>query len=152
MIMSAPDDDIHPQAAIAPGYLVNHAAKVFNRSVDAKLRPHGLSLALLGPLLLLSWKGSMRQRDLVRLSAVRQPAMVALLDKLESLGLIERTRSIDDRRAATVRLTESGQAAALLGGNTLIEVNRIGVAGFSIDEATAVVGLLQSLIRNLEAD
>lgn len=45
---------IHPQAAVAPGYLANHAARVFNRLVDAQLRPHGVSLALIGPIMLLS--------------------------------------------------------------------------------------------------
>lgn len=68
---------IHPQAAVAPGYLANHAARVFNRLVDAQLRPHGVSLALIGPIMLLSWKGPMLQRDLVIASAVKQPAMDA---------------------------------------------------------------------------
>ncbi len=93
---------IHPQAAVAPGYLANHATRVLNRLVDAELRPHGVSLALIGPIMLLSWKGPMLQRDLVIASAVKQPAMVALLDKLEGLLLIKRTPSPQDRRAALV--------------------------------------------------
>ena len=32
---------------MAPGYLANHAARVFNRAVDDGLRPHGLTLALI---------------------------------------------------------------------------------------------------------
>ncbi|WP_347302057.1 hypothetical protein V5740_08470 [Croceibacterium sp. TMG7-5b_MA50] len=52
--MAAPDELIHPEAAVAPGYLANHAARVFNRLVDAALRPHGMSLALIGPVMLLS--------------------------------------------------------------------------------------------------
>ncbi|MGF9566618.1 hypothetical protein AAIH70_24205 [Neorhizobium sp. BT27B] len=83
--MPEQDDHIHPDAAVAPGYLANHAARVFNRLVDAALRPYGLSLSLIGPIMLLSWKGPMLQRDLVRSSAIKQPAMVALLDKLEAI-------------------------------------------------------------------
>ena len=88
------DDPIHPEAAVAPGYLANHAARVFNRNVDAALREHGLSLSLLGPVLLLSWRGAMRQRDLVAASAVKQPAMVALLDKLEEHRVWLRVRPL----------------------------------------------------------
>jgi len=141
---------INPEAAVAPGYLANHASRVFNRLVDARLRRHDLSLALLGPLLWLSWKGPLLQRDLVRLSAVKQPAMVALLDKLEAAGMIEREASTTDRRAATVRLTDRGQDAAAAGRIVLLEVNAEAVAGFAPEETGAVVALLSRLIENLE--
>lgn len=150
--MSDDDADIHPQAAVAPGYLANHAARVFNRMVDATLRPHGLTLALIGPIMLLSWKGPMLQRDLVRSSAVKQPAMVALLDKLESMGLIERRPSSTDRRAAMVRLTNAGHEAVAIGGRALEAGNDSGLVGFSPDEADILVSLLTRVINNLEAD
>ena len=85
--MKRREDDTHPEAAVSPDYLAKHAARLFNRQVDTALRPHGLTLALIGPILLLSWKGPMLQRDLVRSSAVKQPAMVALLNKLEAMAL-----------------------------------------------------------------
>ena len=150
--MKARDPRIHPQAAVAPGYLANHAARAFNRRVDAELRPHGLSLALLGPILLLSWKGPMLQRDLVRDSAVRQPAMVALLRKLESLGLIERSQTTEDRRASTVSLTATGLEMAELGSHALLGANAVGTAGFTAEEASQLVSLLTRLIDALEAD
>ncbi|RYF12121.1 MAG: MarR family transcriptional regulator [Oxalobacteraceae bacterium] len=150
--MSHDRDHIHPQAAVAPGYLANHAARVFNRLVDATLRPHGLSLALIGPIMLLSWKGPMLQRDLVRSSAVKQPAMVALLDKLETMRLIARSTSSTDRRAAMVSLTDEGREAADIGGDALVAANGQGLAGFSATEGNALVQLLQRLIDNLEAD
>ncbi|MET0319798.1 MAG: MarR family transcriptional regulator [Duganella sp.] len=143
-------NDIHPEAAVAPGYLANHAARVFNRTVDAELRKHGLTLALVGPLLLLSWKGPMLQRDLVRASAVKQPAMVALLDKLEAAALIERTMLATDKRAANVCLTDAGRAAAATGRDVLLKVNALGVTGFSEQEASVLVDLLDRLIANLE--
>ena len=144
------NDDTHPGAAVAPGYLANHAARLFNRKVDAALRPYELTIALIGPILLLSWKGAMLQRDIVRSSAVKQPAMVALLDKLEAMALIERTPSVTDRRAAMVHLTAKGRQAALIGGKTLTDANANGLDGFSHEEAANLVGLLQRLIANFE--
>jgi DNA-binding MarR family transcriptional regulator len=148
--MPEQDDHIHPEAAVAPGYLANHAARVFNRLVDTALRPYGLSLALIGPIMLLSWKGPMLQRDLVRSSAVKQPAMVALLDKLEAMALIRRSPSSTDRRAAMVELTSEGQEAALHGRDALLAANAKGLEGFSSDEATSIVQLFQRLIDNFE--
>lgn len=149
--MDESNDFIHPEAAIAPGYLANHAARVFNRVIDASLRPHGLSLALIGPIMLLSWKGPMLQRDLVRSSAVKQPAMVALLDRLEAMKLISRIPSSIDRRAATVELTEQGVEAAAMGRAALLSANELGLQGFSPDEARLIVMLFQRLIANLES-
>ncbi len=143
-------DDIHPEAAVAPGYLANHAARAFNRAVDAALKPHGLTMALIGPLLLLSWKGPLLQRDIVRSSAVKQPAMVALLDKLETLGLITRVPSLDDRRASLVDLTTAGRDAARNGRAALVAGNVRGLAGFSPEEVSQLVALLQRLIGNLD--
>lgn len=143
-------DDIHPEAAIAPGYLANHAARAFNRGVDAALKPHGLTMALIGPLLLLSWRGPLLQRDIVRSSAVRQPAMVALLDKLETMGLITRVPSLHDRRASLVDLTTAGRDAAQNGREALVDGNIRGLEGFSPEEVGQLVALLQRLIGNLD--
>ncbi len=150
--MKVTDPRIHPQAAVAPGYLANHAARAFNRRVDTELRPHGLSLALLGPIMLLSWKGPMLQRDLVRDSAVKQPAMVALLRKLERLGLIERSLNTADRRASTVSLTAAGSEMASVGSCALLGANAVGTAGFTTEEASQLVSLLHRLIAALESD
>ncbi|MGN7998943.1 MarR family winged helix-turn-helix transcriptional regulator [Sphingomonas sp. 22176] len=144
-------NDVYPDAAVAPGYLANHAARLFNRQVDTALRPYGLTMALISPLLLLSWKGPLLQRDLVRWSAVKQPAMAALLDKLEAMDFVTRTTSTTDRRAASVRLTEAGHDAARIGGDALIAANQRGLAGFSDSEATGLVTLLQRFIANYEA-
>lgn len=144
--------DIHPEAIAAPGYLANHAATVFNRVVDAALRPHGVTLALIGPVMLLSWKGPMAQRDLVYSSAVKQPAMVALLGRLEAMGLIVRTPHASDRRSAMIALTERGQAVAATGREVLLGKNASALRGFSTLEADILVALLHRLIANLEAD
>jgi len=144
--------DIHPEAIAAPGYLANHVATVFNRVVDAALRPHGVTLSLIGPVMLLSWKGPMAQRDLVCSSAVKQPAMVALLGRLETMELVVRTPHASDRRSAMIALTERGQAIAAIGREVLLGKNANALRGFSTLETDILVTLLHRLIANLEAD
>ncbi|NTE86596.1 MarR family winged helix-turn-helix transcriptional regulator [Agrobacterium rubi] len=141
----------HPEAAVAPGYLTNHAARLFNRHVDARLRGHNLSLALIGPLLLVSWKGPMLQRDLVTFSSIKQPAMVALLDKLQAAGLIQRSPSQTDKRAALIELTEQGKDAAVLARRTLLDANSEAMAGFTELEAEQFSSFLGRFSSNLTA-
>ncbi|WP_460103538.1 MarR family winged helix-turn-helix transcriptional regulator [Pseudomonas sp. H1_D04] len=144
------DKDIHPDAAVAPSYLAKRAERVFHRAVEATLRSHGTSLTLIGPLLWLSWRGPMLQRDLVKASAVKQPAMVATLDKLEAAGLIERAVVATNKRAALVSITPSGRDTAALGRHVLLDTNAQGVNGFTPEEAAMLVALLQRFIANLE--
>jgi len=75
---------------------------------------------------------------------------VALLDKLEAMGMIERQVLAADKRAAAVSLTDAGRAGATIGRTVLLDVNARGVAGFSDGEAALLVGLLVKLIANLE--
>lgn len=69
----------------------------------------------------------MLQRDFVIASAVKQPAMVALLDKPEGLNLIKRTPTPQDRRAALVALTARGRKIAELGGRALLGMNAVAL-------------------------
>lgn len=148
--MSKVEKNMSAKAVVTPGYLTNHAALAFTRLADAQLRPHGLSLALLGPMMLLARLGPMLQRDLVRAAAVAQPAMVAILTKLEVAGCITRSPDLSDRRAATVSLTPKGQELAAFGSRLLMDENTRGVQGFSADETAALTDLLQRLISNFE--
>ena len=92
----------------------------------------------------------MLQRDLVQASAIKQPAMVAILDKLETAGFIERAPLPEDRRASTVSITVQGQKIAAIGKQVLLDTNARGLNGFTPEEATALVTLLHRFIGNLE--
>ncbi len=91
----------------------------------------------------------MLQRDLVTFSSVKQPAMVALLDKLEAAGLIRRSPSETDKRAALVALTEEGEHTAVLARRTLLDVNSEATAGFTDAEAEQFALLLRRFTENL---
>ena len=149
--MKPDDTDIHPDAAASPGYLANHVARSFNRLVDDALRPHGMSMALVGPLLWLSWRGPMLQRDLVKASAVKQPAMVALLDKLEASEFIERSPLPEHRRASVIRLTASGEAMAATGRQAFAEINARALQGLASADAQRLTTLLRNVLGNLSS-
>ena len=135
--------------ADAPGLLTNHAAKIFNRHVDAMLRPHGLPFAHLSPLMALHHNPTMLQRDLVKACGIAQPAMTNALSKLEEAGLISREPSAQDRRAATISITIEGQAMVRVAWPILIDANIHALAGFTPEESHLLSSLLKRLIANL---
>lgn len=136
----------------APGLLTNHAARVFNRRMDALLRPLGIALAHLSPLMLLRRDGPMLQRDLARGLGIGQPGMVHAIGRLEGGGFITRRPAEKDRRATIIELTDKGRETVELASPLLVEANEHALSGFTAEESRALTSLLQRLIANLETD
>ena len=89
-------------------------AGVLGYATGEALKPHGLTGAQYNVLRILRGAGAsglpcsaIGERMITRDSDVTR-----LLDRLEGMGLIERTRGEDDRRVVTTRLTEDGKALA----------------------------------------
>jgi DNA-binding MarR family transcriptional regulator len=86
-----------------------------------RLEPLGLSPRAWGVLSTLAESGPLTQIELATRMAIDRTAMVYLLDDLEQRALVERVRSLQDRRAFLIHLTQAGRdaqrrAAAALDG------------------------------------
>jgi len=139
---TSPDD--------APGVLTNHAAKVFNRHIDTMLRPYGLPMAHLTPLMQLHHHPTMLQRDLFKACGIGQPAMVHALAKLEEAGFITREQSEHDRRSSIISMTDRGHEMVKAAWPILIDANVHALAGFTPEESGLLSDLLKRLIANLQ--
>ena len=91
---------------------------------------------------ILDREGSPDQQFLLRELRVRPGSLSELLGKLEQKGLIERERSISDRRRVIVRLTESGRQA-LTPGETAADDP---FAVLTDEEQTVLRGLLEKVL------
>jgi DNA-binding MarR family transcriptional regulator len=76
-----------------------------------RLEPLGLSPRAWGVLSTLAESGPLTQIELATTMAIDRTAMVYLLDDLEQRKLVERVRSLQDRRAFMIHLTPGGRAA-----------------------------------------
>jgi len=86
-----------------------------------RLEPQGLSPRAWGVLSTLTEFGPVSQIELATTMSIDRTAMVYLLDELEDRALVERVRSMQDRRAFLIHLTPRGRetqqrAAAALAG------------------------------------
>lgn len=72
----------------------------------------GLTGPQLWAITLLANTSPLRVSDLARLMYLHSATVVGIVDRLESKGLVSRTRSTEDRRSIALHLTEMGQAIA----------------------------------------
>jgi DNA-binding MarR family transcriptional regulator len=78
-------------------------------------------------------------------------ALSRLLDRLEAKGLVQRERSVEDRRVVQVRLTDAGFAASDQLPALLSDVFNAHLKGFSHEEWQLLLSLLRRMIDNGEA-
>jgi DNA-binding MarR family transcriptional regulator len=77
-------------------------------------------------------------------------AMTRMLDRLESKGLIRRTRSAQDRRLMELELTEEGRAAYPRMREISMTVANRFLRGFTKAEARQLEGLLSRMLENAQ--
>lgn len=120
-----------------------------HRTLDRRLRARGISVSHVPVLLMLAEQDGLSQKELVRRAAIEQPAMVAILKRMEASGLVTRRLSPTDARSRLFHLTE--QARALL--PTLYEAVEAGnyhaVDGLNDGERKLLIDLLTRVIANL---
>jgi MarR family transcriptional regulator for hemolysin len=139
-----------PPPVVEPiGLQLARTAKMAGRSFDDALAAVGGSVATW--LILVSLKAQRHgaQRELAEAVGVEGPTLTHHLNRMESDGLVTRTRDPQNRRVHQVELTEAGEAAFrhLLGTVTAFDARLR--AGFTADELTSLGEMLGRLRRNL---
>jgi|ETN01SMinimDraft_1059929.scaffolds.fasta_scaffold58587_2 DNA-binding MarR family transcriptional regulator len=132
------------------GYLIKLANQIVLRNIDAQLQTYGLT-APQGILLLVISKG---HADTVvgcaREIGVDTGAMTRMLDRLETKGFVERSRSEGDRRVVNVELTKAGHEVAKLIPQNICQVLNQHLRGFSEQEFDIFKDLLRRFLANGE--
>jgi MarR family transcriptional regulator, organic hydroperoxide resistance regulator len=87
------------------GYLVRDAHRAFQRLLERRIAPHGVTRGQWYFLRVLWTKDGLSQRELSERVGMMEPTTVIALRSMEKAGLIRRLRSMEDRRVTHVRLT-----------------------------------------------
>ena len=114
--------------------------------LEQVLEPHGLVLSQFEALAKIGLKPGMIQQELVKHLLVTKGNVGALLDRLESMGWVQRRSCPNDRRANRLYLTAGGQATIL----EIIKKHRVFIAEsfkpLSVEQRIQ----LQSLLKIIE--
>jgi DNA-binding MarR family transcriptional regulator len=92
------------------GYLLKHAHLALEQRTDAALADLGLTARDLGVLRVIAGGEARSQQEVATVLGVDRTSMVALLDALESRGIVARRPSERDRRRNAVDLTREGRS------------------------------------------
>ncbi len=104
--------------------LIEIAARRLNREAEARLRRDArVTPAQAAVLFLLLRRGERRMREISEVLALNPPAVTGLVARMVKAGLVEKRPCPDDRRGATVRLTEAGRQAGEIADASLREFN-----------------------------
>jgi DNA-binding MarR family transcriptional regulator len=87
------------------GYLVRDAHRAFQRLLERKIAPHGVTRGQWYFLRVLWTEDGLSQRELSERVGMMEPTTVIALRSMEKAGLIRRVRSVEDRRITHVWLT-----------------------------------------------
>ncbi|SIT39304.1 Transcriptional regulator, MarR family [Paraburkholderia ribeironis] len=94
------------------GFSITKARNVLATEMDAALKELDVSSQQMGILLSMRRGVATTPFELSKLLGIDTGLMTRMLDKLETRGLLERSRSIEDRRVVNLKLTKEGEAVA----------------------------------------
>lgn len=117
-------------------YLLNLA----QRRIDHFLRGdrRDITAAQAGVLFFLTRNDGARSGDVARALGLGLPGASGLLDRMESVGLVERRADPEDRRAQRVHLTERGRTAGTDALAAIAQINTRLSSGFTSGELDIV--------------
>jgi MarR family transcriptional regulator for hemolysin len=133
------------------GLFVNRAARVVSRAFDTALARRGASVP--SWLVLSSLKGGAHgsQRELAATLGIEGPTLTHHLNRMESAGLVTRTRDPRNRRVHQVALTEAGEREFRTVLDEVLAFDRQLRAGLTTDELATLRRLLQRVADNAAA-
>ena len=129
------------------GYALRRAQLQVFQHLVGKLAEHDLRPAQFTAMVIIDNEPGLMQADLARQLAIEPPQLVPLLNKLESRGLAQRVRGVQDKRAYGVFLTKAG--TALLGQLKAIAVasDEEATSALDEDERAQLLHLLHKVTR-----
>jgi MarR family transcriptional regulator for hemolysin len=131
------------------GLQLTRTAKAVSRAFDDALSEAGASLPMW--LILVSLKSERHgaQRELAEAVGVEGPTLTHHLNRMETAGLLTRTRDPENRRVHRVELTEAGDALFLRLITTVIAFDQQLRAGFADTEIATLGSVLVRLRANV---
>ncbi|MBI2802348.1 MAG: MarR family transcriptional regulator [Gammaproteobacteria bacterium] len=132
--------------AASLGAAIRFTHRAFAVDLQSHLAAHDIPVGMWYFLRALWEEDGLTQRELSRRVGIMEPTTLQQLRSMEAKGLIERRRSIIDRRKIHVHLTRAGKALKPRLLPYALEVNAAAVTGFSPSE----LGLLRRLLARVQ--
>lgn len=104
------DELLPPEFKGNLGLLLARARMGLAEEMDALFDDGGLGIRHFAVLSLINRRGGLRQTDIAAVMGIDRTTTMKVVDELEARGLLQRSRSSEDRRANAIDLTDAGRA------------------------------------------
>ena len=135
------------------GYLVRDANRAFQRLLERRIGPHGVTRGQWYFLRVLWEEDGLSQRELSARVGMMESTTVIALRGMEKSGLIRRTRSADDRRITRVHLTPKARrlrSRLLRLSRGVNEQGANGIDGSELNEFRRVIARMTENLDRIE--
>jgi DNA-binding MarR family transcriptional regulator len=132
------------------GYLVRDANRAFQRLLERRISPHGVTRGQWYFLRVLWEQDGLSQRELSERVGMMEPTTVVALRGMEKAGLIRRVRGADDRRITRVHLTPKARRLRARLLDISQGVNDRGAEGIDPAEVARFRDLIARMTKNLD--
>lgn len=131
------------------GYLANHMARLFARSLQERIKPLGLTTGTFPALLELWEKEGLTQGELISRLDIEQATMANTLARMERDGLIIRKKDASDGRAQRIWLTKKARALHAPAVAAAAQVNADALGSLSETDRRRFVALMSKIIAGM---
>lgn len=130
------------------GYLMRLVLNSMQAQIEQAMEPHDLTAMQWQPLFILANGTARTSAELARRMQVDTGAVTRMVDRMEQKGLVERVRSVEDRRVVNLEVTAAGRESAQVIPKALCTVLNDHVEGFTPDEVVMLTGFLHRMLEN----
>jgi DNA-binding MarR family transcriptional regulator len=147
--MSQEGSSINLQTSL--GYLLKEASAALRVSMEAVLRPLGMSITHYSCLELLAHRPGLSNSELARGTFVTRQSMNVLLQSLEEDGIVSRPETPAAGRALPTALTDRGRQQLALASAAVKRVEDAMISDLSTEEQDQLRSLLSRCVRSLHS-
>jgi DNA-binding MarR family transcriptional regulator len=145
--MSQPDEKVDLPSSV--GYLLKQASSALHGSMEAVLRPLGMTITHYSCLELLHQRPGLSNSELARGAFVTRQSMNVLLHSLEREGLVIRSEVATTGRALPTELTTKGREQLAIASAAVRKVEDRMKSGFDEGQQKQFTRLLAQCIESL---
>lgn len=127
------------------GFLLSRSSAVAIRTANDRFAEHGLRARSFSTLAYVARMDGASQRSLSDFLSLDPSQVVALVDELESLGLIERRQSAGDRRVRELSATKLGRQRLKAAAKASEDAHAQFLAGLDVHEKDTLRALLRRI-------
>jgi DNA-binding MarR family transcriptional regulator len=130
------------------GFRLRQAQLTLSQALQDVTQDYGLTVTQFGVLALVGERPGINQTDLGVELGIDRSTMVAVIDRLQNRGLVQRHASPRDRRSYALALSQEGSALLDEIGPQIEERDRAVMAELDEEERRQLVSLLSRIVRS----